>query len=98
MSTKVAAEQLIETASKQEKPIFGPDTKCMGLARIGTETQLIVSGPLSAFANEIDMGEPLHSLVLCGEMHEIEEQMYEHFCLQKFNEKMLKPNSEGQLF
>jgi len=51
----------------------------MGLARIGTATQLIVSGPLSAFANEIEMGEPLHSLVLCGEMHDIEETMYKHF-------------------
>jgi len=51
----------------------------MGLARIGTSTQLIVSGPLSAFANEIEMGEPLHSLILCGEMHDIEEKMYKHF-------------------
>jgi len=44
----------------------------MALARIGTATQLIVSGPLKAFAEGIDMGEPLHSLVLCGDMHEIE--------------------------
>lgn len=51
----------------------------MGLARIGTATQLIVSGPLKAFAEEIEMGEPLHSLVLCGEMHDIEETMYKHF-------------------
>jgi diphthine synthase len=55
----------------------------MGLARIGTATQLIVSGPLSAFANEIEMGEPLHSLVLCGEMHDIEETMYNHFIYKK---------------
>jgi len=38
MSTKEAAEQLLETASKQENPCFGPETKCMGLARIGTQT------------------------------------------------------------
>ena len=79
MTTKQAAEQLIETAANQENPAFGPETKCMGLARIGTATQLIVSGPLKAFAEEIEMGEPLHSLVLCGEMHEIEEVMYKHF-------------------
>ena len=72
MSTQVAAEQLIETASKQENPVFGPESKCIGLARIGTATQLIVSGPLKAFL-DIDMGEPLHSLVICGSMHEIEE-------------------------
>lgn len=83
MSTKQAAEQLIETAANQENPAFGPETKCMGLARIGTATQLIVSGPLKAFAEEIEMGEPLHSLVLCGEMHEIEEVMYKHFYYTK---------------
>ena len=49
------------------------------MARIATDTQLVVSGPLKAFAEEIDMGAPLHSLVLCGELHEIELQMYEHF-------------------
>jgi len=58
----------------------------MGLARIGTETQLIVSGPLSAFASDIEMGEPLHSLVLCGEMHDIEETMYRHFFYKKSSE------------
>jgi diphthine methyl ester synthase len=77
MSVRVAAEQLLETASKQENPCYGPDTKCMGLARIATDTQLIVSGPLSVFAtDDVDMGQPLHSFVICGEMHEIEEQMY----------------------
>ena len=55
----------------------------MGLARIATETQFIISGPLSAFANEIEMGEPLHSFVICGEMHEIEEEMYNHFYYKK---------------
>lgn len=65
----------------------------MGLARIGTATQLIVSGPLSAFANEIVMGEPLHSLVLIGEMHEIEETMYNHFFYIK---KVIMSNEEAK--
>jgi len=29
------------------------------------------------------MGEPLHSFVICGELHEIEEQMYKHFYYDK---------------
>ena len=29
------------------------------------------------------MGPPLHSLALCGSLHEIEEQMYEHFLFTK---------------
>jgi len=75
MSTMVAAQQLIESAEKSEGPeaCYNEETKCFGLARIATETQLVVSGTLKQFATDIDMGEPLHSLVLCGEMHEIEE-------------------------
>lgn len=66
----------------------------MGLARIGTATQQIVSGPLKAFAEEIDMGEPLHSLVLCGEMHEIEEVMYKHFFYQNSKPAALEEHKE----
>jgi len=29
------------------------------------------------------MGPPLHTLALCGEMHEIEENMYQHFLFTK---------------
>jgi diphthine methyl ester synthase len=79
MSCKVAAEQLIEAEEKEDLKAFDPQTKCFGLARIATGTQLIVSGPLIAFAQEIDMGEPLHSLVLCGELHDIEEEMYQYY-------------------
>ena len=55
----------------------------MGLARIATETQFIVSGTLQEFATAIEMGPPMHSLVLCGEMHEIEQQMYDHYHFAK---------------
>ena len=81
MSTKVAAQQLLEAAEKEDlSPCYNENTKCFGLARIATQTQLIVAGTLKQFATEIDMGEPLHSLVLCGgELHEIESEMYNHF-------------------
>ena len=29
------------------------------------------------------MGPPLHSLALCGELHEIEAEMYNHFLFSK---------------
>lgn len=80
MSTMVAAQQLLEAAEKEEtNPCYNEDTKCFGLARVATPTQLIVSGTLKQFATEIDMGAPLHSLCLCGDMHEIELEMYNHF-------------------
>ena len=53
------------------------------MARVATATQFIVSGTLEDFATVIEMGPPLHSLALCGSLHEIEEQMYEHFLFTK---------------
>ena len=58
--------------------------------RIATETQLVISGSLRAFAEEIEMGPPLHSLVLCGELHDIEEKMYDHFHYTKHADKLQK--------
>jgi diphthine synthase len=48
------------------------------LARVGTDSQLVVSGSLKEFAT-MDLGQPLHSFVICGDLHHIEEQMYEFF-------------------
>ena len=42
-----------------------------------------MSGTLQDFAENIEMGPPLHTLALCGTLHEIEEQMYEHFLFSK---------------
>ena len=75
MSTKVAAQQLIEAAETEDAAgaCYNAETKCFGLARIATDTQFVVSGTLNDFATVIEMGPPLHSLALCGELHEIEE-------------------------
>ena len=50
----------------------------MALVRVGTPTQKVVSGTLKEFLT-LDLGEPLHSFVICGEMHHIEEDMYKYF-------------------
>jgi diphthine methyl ester synthase len=75
---------------EDQEPCYDENTKCVGLARIGTQTQLIVSGTLQQFATEIDMGAPLHSLCLCGTMHEIEQEMYEHFLFKPKQEEESK--------
>ena len=82
----------MEAAEKEEgeKSCYNGDTKCFGLARVGADTQLVISGPLSAFAEEIEMGPPLHSLALAGELHDIEETMYEHFYYTKHEDVLKK--------
>lgn len=78
MNTQTASEQLIEAAKENEYESYNSETKWFGLARIGSDQQKIVSGTLGEFL-EIDMGAPLHSFVMWGELHPIEEEMYEFY-------------------
>ena len=78
MTTHVAAAQLLEAEENLKQKVYDENTPCMGLARVGTPTQKIVSGTLSDFLKH-DLGEPLHSFVICGEMHHIEEDMYKYY-------------------
>lgn len=79
MSCKVAVEQLLEAEAQLQKSAFTKDTPCFGLARIGFPNQLIVSGKMSDFLS-IEMGEPLHSFVICAdELHVIEQDMFKYY-------------------
>lgn len=62
-----------------QKIVYDENTKCVGLARVGSKTQKIVYGTMNELLN-IDFGEPLHSFVIPGHTHFIEEdvlKMYE---------------------
>ena len=50
------------------------DTLCVGVARVGTETQAVCHAPLSEMAT-MDIGGPLQSLVIAGKLHPLEEKM-----------------------
>ena len=50
----------------------------MGLARIGSDDQQIVATTLQKMT-EVDLGSPLHSLVITGDMHPLELEMLELF-------------------
>ena len=53
-----------------------------------------MSGPLELFL-KIDLGEPLHSFVICGsEIHHIEEEMYKYFHYKETDGLELKPQVE----
>lgn len=54
------------------------DSICIGLARVGSSTQQIVKTTLIE-ATELDLGPPLHSLVIPGSMHPLEEEMIDLF-------------------
>jgi diphthine synthase len=60
--------------------VYSPDTLCVAVARLGREDQKIVCATLAELAdgcNGLDMGPPLHSLVLVGETHPVEAEILE---------------------
>lgn len=48
-------------------------TECVGVARVGSAEQRICYGTLSSFT-DVDLGPPLHSLVIIGTLHPLEQE------------------------
>lgn len=75
MTTQQAAQQLLEIVENQTGEEgsckLKADSKVVCVARVGTDTQKIVTCSL-ATAAETDLGLPLHSLVIPGELHYLE--------------------------
>ena len=76
MSTSVACQQLVDIVEKMEESsgdnLVSKSSDVVCLSRIGTDTQKIVVASLKEAA-EIDMGPPLHSLVIPGDCHFLEQ-------------------------
>jgi diphthine synthase len=82
MSVSVAAEQLLEAEETHGEQVYdGAKTLCVGLARMGQPTQKIVAGTLEELV-KIDMGEPLHSLIICGVLHDLELDILREYLVE----------------
>ena len=73
-----AAKQMIEIEETRKEGICGPETLVVAVARVGHSDQRIKTTTLGELAS-IDMGPPLHSLVLPGTLHDLESEMIKHF-------------------
>ncbi len=82
MSVKQAAEQLLKIKESKEDGKISEDTLAIGVARIGHDDQKLIAATLKEFL-QIDMGPPLHSLVIPGHLHILEEEAVNH--LKKSN-------------
>lgn len=71
MTVNQAVEQLLAVESQKGQGALTPSTMACGLARVGSPTQKVVVGPLQSL-RDVDFGGPLHSLVVCGDIHECE--------------------------
>ena len=81
MSTQQAAQQLLaiverrkgEDGNEATQVLFSEDTTCVAMARIGCDTQKMVAASLKDLT-EVDMGTPLHSLIVAGDLQEFEKE------------------------
>ncbi|VDM95709.1 unnamed protein product [Thelazia callipaeda] len=82
MTCAQAVSQLLEIAEEQKQagfePILTKTTLCVGLARIGWDNQKIVFCSMQEMRH-IDMGPPLHSLIIPGDLHPLELEFLESF-------------------
>ncbi|NWH20811.1 DPH5 synthase, partial [Grus americana] len=82
MSVNQAAEQLLAIIQNRRlqgtEPEITENTICVGLARVGAPDQKIASGTLSQMST-VELGGPLHSLIVTGTMHPLELEMLQLF-------------------
>eukprot|EP00536_Pseudo-nitzschia_multiseries_P007028 jgi/Psemu1/194415/e_gw1.157.108.1 len=99
MSVNVAAEQLLEAEETHGEGVYdGKKTLCVGLARMGQPTQTIVAGTLEELTGA-DLGGPLHSLIICGELHDLELDIVKEYLIEGSTyerEYEEKPSEESQ--
>lgn len=72
MTINEAIEYLLRVEAKRKQKVFTKETKCIGVARLGSEKPKIISGTAEKLL-KADFGEPLHSLIVPGELHFVEE-------------------------
>jgi diphthine synthase len=73
MTVNEAIEYLLRVEAKRKEKAFTKQTKCIGVARLGGERPKIISGTAEQLLKK-DFGEPLHSLIVPGELHFVEEE------------------------
>ncbi|KAH7425683.1 hypothetical protein KP509_11G066200 [Ceratopteris richardii] len=82
MTVNTALEQLLEVEEIRKGSVYNSDTICVGLARIGNSTQKIVAGKMKDLL-AVDFGPPLHSIVIPGSLHPVEEEMLAFFSIER---------------
>ncbi|PLN83772.1 putative diphthine synthase [Aspergillus taichungensis] len=81
MTVAQCAAQMLETEKERKEGAWGPDSLAIGAARVGADDQKLVAGTLKELT-EVDMGRPLHSLVLLGrKAHDLEKDYIREFAV-----------------
>ena len=85
MTVQNCCEQFLEILEKDEYQDCGisPETVVIGVSKVGSEKQKIVSGTIKKMAEDNYLGDPLHSLVISnGKLHELEQEYIDMYKLE----------------
>lgn len=82
MTVNQAIEQLLEAEDKHRQNAYdGTTTLCVGLARMGQDSQCIKAGTMHELLKE-DFGGPLHSFIICGHLHDLELEVLKEYLIE----------------
>lgn len=81
MTVRQAIDQLLYVEEQRKGGAYGPETMCVAVARVGQASQKIVAAPMRKLRN-VDMGGPLHSMVIVGKAHDFELKMLNCFSIE----------------
>ena len=82
MTVSQAVDQLLKISQKKCTGRINKDTIGIGVARIGHDNQKMVAGTLKELL-DVDFGTPLHSLVIPGHLHILEQEAVNFLKVQK---------------
>lgn len=83
MTVAQCAAQMLETEEERKEGVYGDDSLAVGVARVGAPDQRIVVGTLRELCG-VDLGAPLHSLVLLGRRtHDLERDFIRQFAVDE---------------
>jgi diphthine synthase len=72
MTVNQGIASLLEVERRKEEGVFTEDTLCVGCARIGCESQMIIAGRAKELLSK-EFGGPMHCLIVPGKLHFTEE-------------------------
>lgn len=81
MTAAQCAQQMLEIEEERKEGVYREGSLAIGVARVGAKNQKMVTGTLKQLC-DVDLGPPLHSLVLLGSRrHELERDFIRPFAV-----------------
>lgn len=81
MTVAQCASQMLETEHSRGEGVYNPRSLAVGVARVGSKDQKMAAGTLEQLSG-IELGPPLHSLVLLGRRtHDLEREFIREFAV-----------------